>query len=138
MNRIMIITTGAVLLASSFNASAISEAYRKQLARSGCTQLTDGNGCDSHKTRAENFPPKNSTAPATPAATAMSGPAAGVAHDLDKKVVGKYQGQAVDAMITDGWKRLNTRGTKWSKAGFTAEFDINTNGQVMGTVVHPQ
>lgn len=36
-------------------AHAINEKYRKQLERSGCTQLTDGNGCDITKTKAENM-----------------------------------------------------------------------------------
>ena len=35
-------------------AHAISAQYRAQLERSGCTQETDGNGCDIHKTAAQN------------------------------------------------------------------------------------
>lgn len=36
-------------------AHAISEKYRQQLERSGCTQVTEGNGCDITKTKAENM-----------------------------------------------------------------------------------
>ncbi|HGF0767934.1 TPA: hypothetical protein ACF7ZB_000187 [Kluyvera georgiana] len=35
-------------------AHAISDKYRTQLERSGCTQATDGHGCDIHKTKAQN------------------------------------------------------------------------------------
>lgn len=41
-------------LATAAPAHAISAAYRAKLERSGCTQLTDGNGCDIHKTKAQN------------------------------------------------------------------------------------
>lgn len=36
-------------------AHAISEKYRQQLERSGCTQVTDGNGCDITKTKDQNM-----------------------------------------------------------------------------------
>lgn len=39
----------------SFNASAISESFRKQLDSSGCTQVTEANGSyDISKTKAQN------------------------------------------------------------------------------------
>lgn len=47
--------TLAVLAAVSVSpAHAISDKYRTQLERSGCTQATDGHGCDIHKTKAQN------------------------------------------------------------------------------------
>ncbi|MEG5932475.1 hypothetical protein UXN85_20630 [Enterobacter hormaechei] len=35
-------------------ANAISSRYRAQLERSGCTQVTEAQGCDIHKTKAQN------------------------------------------------------------------------------------
>ena len=43
----------AVLLAHT-PAHAISAKYRQQLERSGCTQVSEAEGCDIHKTKAEN------------------------------------------------------------------------------------
>ncbi|EJC0566038.1 hypothetical protein MX054_002855 [Enterobacter cloacae] len=43
------LTLAAILISP---AHAISEKYRAQLERSGCTQVKDGNGCDIHKTKA--------------------------------------------------------------------------------------
>lgn len=47
---------GGLLLASLFSvpAHAISHKYQQQLERSGCTQITEAQGCDIHKTKAEN------------------------------------------------------------------------------------
>lgn len=44
----------ALLALFSSQALAISEGYRHQLDKSGCTQMTDGNGCDIHKSKAQN------------------------------------------------------------------------------------
>ena len=38
----------------SFSAHAIDKEYRKMLERSGCTQVTEAQGCDINKTKAEN------------------------------------------------------------------------------------
>lgn len=45
-------TMGALFVHS--NAFAISAKYRQQLERSGCTQISESQGCDIHKTKAEN------------------------------------------------------------------------------------
>ncbi|WP_043820257.1 hypothetical protein [Aeromonas veronii] len=47
-------------------AHAISAKYAEQLERSGCTQVTEAQGCDIHKTKAENA--KAGFGTATPAA----------------------------------------------------------------------
>ncbi|EIP9221069.1 hypothetical protein LT875_002516 [Salmonella enterica] len=59
-----LITLAAVisLAFTTFNAAAISAKYRAQLERSGCTQMTDGNGCDIHKTKAQNAAAAKKTA----------------------------------------------------------------------------
>ena len=62
----------SILLAQA-PAGATNATYQKQLERSGCTQVTELQGCDIHKTQAENA--KAGFGTAAPAAAA-SGPAA--------------------------------------------------------------
>lgn len=40
--------------AASFSAQAIDKKYRQKLENSGCTQVTEMQGCDINKTRAQN------------------------------------------------------------------------------------
>ncbi|WCM52334.1 hypothetical protein OH720_04755 [Pseudomonas sp. WJP1] len=53
MNRI-ILPTLAILLLAQAPAHAINDKYRQQLEKSGCTQVSEAQGCDIHKTKAEN------------------------------------------------------------------------------------
>ncbi len=48
-----LIIAGATLLAAT-QVQAIDAEYRRLLDRSGCTQVTETQGCDIHKTKAEN------------------------------------------------------------------------------------
>ena len=52
--KLKFVAVVALFIVPAFSASAISASYHKQLERSGCTQQTDGNGCDIHKTKAQN------------------------------------------------------------------------------------
>lgn len=53
MKKTLIIAIGVACLTST-SAHAISEKYRQQLERSGCTQVSELEGCDIHKTKEEN------------------------------------------------------------------------------------
>lgn len=53
MNMKSIITAGVAMLACT-SAHAIDAKYRQQLERSGCTQVSESQGCDINKTREEN------------------------------------------------------------------------------------
>ncbi|MGH8386853.1 MAG: hypothetical protein ACRESJ_15385 [Pseudomonas sp.] len=66
MNKIILPTLAILLLAQS-PAHAINDKYRKQLEKSGCTQVSELQGCDIHKTKAENAKAgfTNPAAPAT-------------------------------------------------------------------------
>ena len=48
-----IITAGVAMLACT-SAHAIDAKYRQQLERSGCTQVSESQGCDINKTKEEN------------------------------------------------------------------------------------
>lgn len=54
MKKLITLAAVMALAFTTLNASAISAGYRAQLERSGCTQETDGNGCDIHKSKAQN------------------------------------------------------------------------------------
>ncbi|WP_421189684.1 hypothetical protein [Aeromonas sanarellii] len=47
---------------------AINAKYAEQLERSGCTQVTEAQGCDIHKSKAENARAGFGTAPRPPTA----------------------------------------------------------------------
>lgn len=66
MNKILLPALAILLLAQS-PAHAINDKYRKQLEKSGCTQMSELQGCDIHKTKAENAK-AGFTNPSTPAA----------------------------------------------------------------------
>ena len=53
MNRTLALALVGALLTSA-PAHAINAKYRQQLERSGCTQVTEAQGCDITKTKAEN------------------------------------------------------------------------------------
>ncbi|WP_130930954.1 MULTISPECIES: hypothetical protein [unclassified Pseudomonas] len=57
----------AILLLVQSPAHAINDKYRQQLEKSGCTQVSELQGCDIHKTKAENAKAGFSN-PAVPAA----------------------------------------------------------------------
>ena len=115
------------------NAHAISEAYRKQLEASGCTQVSDANGtCQLHQSRPQ---PDNAQA-SQRSGPALPGPAAEVATSLNKLVTGKSQDQAMYIMQRQGWERANNQGTGWRKAGFVAQLKISQHtNKVTGVIV---
>ncbi|MBL8414694.1 MAG: hypothetical protein JNM42_09695 [Propionivibrio sp.] len=53
MKSAQIIAAGLTLLTTT-SAQAINSTYAKQLERSGCTQVTEAQGCDIKKNKAEN------------------------------------------------------------------------------------
>ena len=52
--KINVLLIVAIALLSSVSAHAINAKYREQLERSGCTQVSEAQGCDITKTKAEN------------------------------------------------------------------------------------
>jgi hypothetical protein len=77
MKKQLIIAASVALLAHS-SAHAISAKYRQQLERSGCTEVSEAQGCDITKTKAQNAKAGfGSEAPAAKAETASQTPYAG-------------------------------------------------------------
>jgi len=77
MKKKLIIALGAVFLAQT-PAYAISAKYRQQLERSGCTQVTEAQGCDVTKSKAQNAKAGFGTeAPADLGSTTNQNPYAG-------------------------------------------------------------
>ncbi len=66
MNKNTLVALGISLLVST-SAHAIDAKYRKLLESSGCTQVTEAEGCDIHKTKAENAKAGFGSSASTPA-----------------------------------------------------------------------
>lgn len=114
MKKILAIAIVA-LLSVHTSAYAINAKYRQQLERSGCTQVSEAQGCDITKTREENAKADFETGvPAEKAKTANQTPYAGqwVARNttgatvatirIDKKERAWVNGQRVKAKRSDG------------------------------------
>lgn len=97
-------------------AQAINATYAKQLERSGCTQVSESQGCDIHKSKAENAKAGfgNAATDPAPAADAARTPYAGqwVARSADGRTIATIRidarervwvnGQPVKAKRSDG------------------------------------
>lgn len=100
MDRIAISLAGtlAAYLAVSSSAQAIDQDYRKKLERSGCTQVTELQGCDINKTKEENAKAGFGDQPPTAAKPAPQ----------FKDLVGKDSIGAIDSMATRGFKDVDS------------------------------
>lgn len=100
-----LLLSGTVLIAIlSSPAHAISEKYRQQLEHSGCTQLTDGNGCDIKKSKAENM--KIMSTPDKQELTEFLRDSV-----VDQKTDNAYQalaGYGYEATVPGEWKKGNS------------------------------
>jgi hypothetical protein len=111
MHRI-ILPALVILIAAQSPAYAINDKYRKQLEQSGCTQVSETQGCDIHKTKAENAkagftnPAADSSSTQTPYAgqwVAKSDTGTTVATiRIDAKEQVWVNGKRVTAKRTDG------------------------------------
>jgi hypothetical protein len=56
MNRSKLLLTATIVASAllSLNAQAIDSKYRAKLEQSGCTQVSEMQGCDINKTKAQN------------------------------------------------------------------------------------
>ncbi len=117
MKKRLIFAVGTVLLANA-PAHAIDAKYRQKLERSGCTQMSEMQGCDINKTKAENA--KAGFVTETPAENAGQsaqakqspyagnwvavGPSGGTVAEIhiDHKEHVKVNGKAVKAKRSDG------------------------------------
>lgn len=122
MKTKIIFITGMIILSVS-PAHAISEKYRQQLARSGCTQLTDRNGCDITKTKSENMRSSSTS---------------------DKKEIEEFLRDSVINQKTDdayqalqGYGYESTAPGTWKKGSTTIVLDIK-NDRIKYATVLPQ
>lgn len=104
--------TFLIALISQTPAYAINAKYRQQLERSGCTQVTEAQGCDIHKSKAENAKAGfGGDAAPTPADTVSSGtPYAGqwVAKNSEGKTVATIRIDKNEHVWVNG-KRVNAK-----------------------------
>ena len=117
MKKKLVIAVGTVLLANT-PAHAIDAKYRQKLERSGCTQMSEMQGCDINKTKVENAKAgfvtetpaekvgKGAHANQSPYASnwVAVGPSGGTVAEIhiDNKEHVKVNGEAVKAKRSDG------------------------------------
>jgi hypothetical protein len=114
MKKLMMIVISAAVAAAP--AYAINAHYRAQLERSGCTQISDGDGsCDINKTKAEN-----------------------AAQNEQKKTVqdpmreASFSSDTVNATISNGFFNATINGKKATVKRLNAAFyEIHGNGVVI-------
>ncbi|OQW68478.1 MAG: hypothetical protein BVN35_19750 [Proteobacteria bacterium ST_bin11] len=106
MTKKLIITLGATLLVQT-PAYAINAKYRQQLERSGCTQVSEAQGCDIRKSKAENAKAGFVTeAPANNGNSASQAPYAG------QWVAKNTEGATVATIRIDGKEQVWVNGKK--------------------------
>jgi len=119
-------------------AHAINDKYRKQLEQSGCTQMSELEGCDIHKSRAENAKAgfSNPQAPAATGSATAPTPFAGqwVAKRDSGATVATIRIDAREQVWVNG-KRVNARRTdgtlqfRQGKITFTLQGDRRLAGE---------
>lgn len=118
-----------LLIAAQAPAYAINDKYRKQLEQSGCTQISETQGCDIHKSKAEN-------AKAGFTNPAMETPYAGqwVAKSEEGATVATIRIDAKEQVWVNG-KRVNAKRTdgtlqfRQGKITFTLQGDRRLQNQ---------
>ena len=108
-------------------ALAISQSYRAQLERSGCTQVTDDNGCDIHKSRAENE--RNERRLQQRHGNSLDQ----LSSEIDT-IIGADYGDAVNYLYEHGWRSAGLE--TYKKAGWKMRVIIQSgkiaNAQIIG------
>ncbi|MGB6188464.1 MAG: hypothetical protein WBF70_07800 [Aeromonas molluscorum] len=107
MKRVIITAAGLLLLAAPA-AYGISTKYRQQLEQSGCTQMSEAEGCDINKSKAENAKAGFSNPAAESAPASQSPPYAG------QWVAKSSDGNTVATIRIDGSEHVWVNGKKVS------------------------
>lgn len=113
LNKALIRICIGMIVLSTMPVHAISQKYRQQLERSGCTQMTDGNGCDITKTKSENIPGK------------ISKERKELTEFLRDSVVGQKADDAFEAL--KGYGYSSSSPDVWSKSEFTVILNIKNS-----------
>jgi hypothetical protein len=137
MKRI-ILPALAILIGVQTPAHAINDKYRQQLEQSGCTQMSELEGCDIHKSQAENAKAgfSNPQAPAATDSATTPTPYAGqwVAKSDSGATVATIRIDAKEQVWVNG-KRVNAKRTdgtlqfRQGKITFTIQGDRRLTGE---------
>lgn len=102
---------------------AIDSKYSQKLDRSGCTELTDGNGCDINKTKEENGISSGKNG---------SKETREIKEFIKYSVVNQKVDDAYNALEGYGWE--STQPSTWVKGKYTLMLDIQ-NDTVVNTIL---
>lgn len=115
-----------VVMSVTFGANAISASYRAQLESSGCTQVTDGHGCDSHKTKAQNSAAEHSAEKHKYSLDEIS-------SEVDTVINTEY-GEGANYLLDKGWRPSGLH--EYMKAGWQMRIVVEAgaivNAQIIG------
>ncbi|MFP2768880.1 hypothetical protein [Oceanisphaera sp. KMM 10153] len=98
MIKLSFVSMAAVCVLTSFSAHAINKNYAKKLEQSGCTQVTEAQGCDINKTKAEN----------AKAGFVTASQEAPVHAPRYKDLAGKDSISSLDVMTERGFKNVDS------------------------------
>lgn len=119
---------GFIGLALTQPAHAISAGYRAQLERSGCTQETDGHGCDIHKTKSQN-----SAAASYRARHDGHQSLDSISSEVDT-VIGLEYGEGANYLLDKGWRSAGLE--EYKKQGWKMRVVVQSghivNAQIVG------
>ncbi|EAM1616299.1 hypothetical protein EU642_21935 [Salmonella enterica] len=121
MKKLITLAAVFALAFASFHASAITAHYRAQLQRSGCTQQTDGNGCDIHKSKAENRAAEKRL-------QSKHGQSLDQISSEVDTIVGMSSSEFDDYLVRNGWN--HTAFGEYSKGKWKLHFKVE-NGKVV-------
>ncbi|EHL8229996.1 hypothetical protein KE423_003913 [Salmonella enterica] len=131
MKKLIALSALAAALAATSPAHAISDHYRAQLERSGCTQQTDGHGCDIHKTAAENHDAALKDGNRTQAQKDR----AALNASLEDNVLAAPVEKALSALKALGFRQV--KGEYVNPNGDRVIIDVDHGGSVRGVTVKP-
>jgi hypothetical protein len=133
LNKITIAVTAALFVVAavpSHKAYAISEGYRKQLERSGCTQVSESQGCRLDKSKDWNTK-HGFIKPVTTTADSWEAKKAKNTAFIEEEVLGAMGMDARQKLLLNGWKRPNQNADRWVKDGFVLTLETDKKGRVI-------
>jgi len=121
-----LIIAGVIGVLAHHSAHAIDAKYREQLERSGCTQVSEAQGCDITKTKAENA--KAGFGSAGTSAAHPSFNCSKATHEIEQLICSDAELAALDVSLTDLYKVVLKNTPKAAQKRLKAE----QNGWVKG------
>ncbi|EAV4803774.1 hypothetical protein B9M40_001199 [Salmonella enterica subsp. enterica serovar Praha] len=129
----VMVVVGSVIPQKAY---AISASYRAKLERSGCTQVTESQGCNVNKSKEWNKQHgfheemKEGQSEHIPTANSWEVNHAKASAFVEDNVLGEMGRDARQALLNDGWVKTSSNDT-WVKNGIVLSLQANSKGKVV-------